>query len=251
MATARRKWTHQGLQVLLVVLVLATAWLLRQTQGAAIYELYALLTRPFQGDSSSRSEHKLVNAKVQELQERLLEVEKQNQQLKALLGYFEAQKQPLITAPIIGRSSDDWWQQLIIGRGSSHGVQVGAAVSSVGGLVGRVTEVTPNTSRILLISNPNSRVGVTVSRSRSMGIIQGEGSQLAVMKFFEKVPDVRTGDVVTTSSVSRLFPPGLPIGRVQSVMLEQGPAPEAKVILSAAIDNLEWVLVHPLWHPQQ
>jgi rod shape-determining protein MreC len=249
MATARRKWTHQGLQVLLVVLVLGVGWLLRQTQGAAIYELYALLSRPFQPDISSADEQTIVNAKIQELQERLVELDQQNRQLKTLLGYVEAQKQPLVTAPVIGRSSDDWWQQLIIGRGSNHGIQVGAAVTGIGGLVGRVEQVSPNTSRVKLVSNASSRIGVTVSRSRSMGFIKGEGSQISVMQFFEKVPDVRPGDVITTSSVSSLFPPGLPLGRVQSIPSAQGPAPEAKVEFSASIDNLEWVLVHPLWHP--
>jgi rod shape-determining protein MreC len=249
MATARRKWTHQGLQVLLVVLVLGVGWLLRQTQGAAIYELYALLSRPFQPDISSADEQTIVNAKIQELQERLVELDQQNRQLKTLLGYVEAQKQPLVTAPVIGRSSDDWWQQLIIGRGSNHGIQVGAAVTGIGGLVGRVEQVSPNTSRVKLVSNASSRIGVTVSRSRSMGFIKGEGSQISVMQFFEKVPDVRPGDVITTSSVSSLFPPGLPLGRVQSIASAQGPAPEAKIEFSASIDNLEWVLVHPLWHP--
>ena len=178
-----------------------------------------------------------------------MELDQQNRQLKTLLGYVEAQKQPLVTAPVIGRSSDDWWQQLIIGRGSNHGIQVGAAVTGIGGLVGRVEQVSPNTSRVKLVSNASSRIGVTVSRSRSMGFIKGEGSQISVMQFFEKVPDVRPGDVITTSSVSSLFPPGLPLGRVQSIASAQGPAPEAKIEFSASIDNLEWVLVHPLWHP--
>jgi rod shape-determining protein MreC len=78
-----------------------------------------------------------------------------------------------------------------------------------------------------------------------MGLVKGKGSQIAVMEFFEKVPDIKPGDIVTSSPVSQLFPAGLPIGRVQSVNLEKGPAPEAKIILTAPIDNLEWVIVHP------
>ena len=248
MATVRRKWTSQGIQVCLVILAIASAWFVRHTQGAALYELYALLTRPWQGDTSTLAQQALVNTQIQELQERILELEQQNQQLQTLLGYFAAEKKPAVTAPVIGRSSDDWWQQVIIGRGSKHGIEVGATATSIGGLVGRVIEVTPHTSRILLVSNPNSSIGATVSRSRSMGLIQGEGSSIAKMQFFEKVPDVRPGDVITTSSVSRLFPPGLPIGRVQAIFLERGPAPEAKIEFSASVDKLEWVIVHPLWH---
>jgi rod shape-determining protein MreC len=78
-----------------------------------------------------------------------------------------------------------------------------------------------------------------------MGLIKGRGSQIAVMEFFEKVPDIRPGDTVSTSAVSQLFPAGLPIGRVQSVNLQKGPAPEATIIITAPIDSLEWALVHP------
>ena len=77
-----------------------------------------------------------------------------------------------------------------------------------------------------------------------MGYIKGQGSQIATMQFFEKVPDVRPGDTVATSAVSRLFPSGLPIGRVKSVNLESGPAPQATIELTAPIDHLEWVAVH-------
>jgi rod shape-determining protein MreC len=229
----------------LTLSVVGTAWLLRQTQGAAIQELYSWLVRPFQSELASVKEKKLTNARILELEQRLVELEKQNQQLQKLLGYFEKDKQSAIAAPIIGRSADDWWQQVIIGRGSQDGIEKGFAVTGVGGLVGRVIEVTPHTSRVLLISDPTSRVGAAVSRSRSMGLIKGQGSQIAVMEFFEKVPDIRLGDIVTTSAVSRLFPAGLPIGRVQSVNLEKGPAPEAKIILTAPIDDLEWAIVHP------
>ncbi|ACK71785.1 rod shape-determining protein MreC [Gloeothece citriformis PCC 7424] len=247
MFIVRRRWTRRGLRMVLAGLALGTGWFLYQTRSAAIIEFYALITRPFQSDSALVQQQQLTNARVQELQERVKELEQQNQQLKSLLGYFEDQPQPAITAPVIGRSSDDWWQQVILGRGSRDGVEKGAAVTGIGGLVGRISEVTPHTSRVLLISNPTSRVGATITRSRSMGLIQGQGSKIAVMQFFEKVPDVRPGDTVTTSSVSRLFPSGLPIGRVKSVNLEaRGPAPEAQIELIAPINNLEWVIIHPL-----
>jgi rod shape-determining protein MreC len=65
------------------------------------------------------------------------------------------------------------------------------------------------------------------------------------MRFFEKVPNVSPGDTITTSPVSRLFPDGLPIGRIQSVDLEKGPAPEANILLTAPINDLEWAVIHP------
>ena len=211
--------------------------------------MYGLLTRPFQGEETNLQEQLLADQRVRELQNRLSEVEYQNQQLKKQLGYYQTQKKPLISAPIIGRSADDWWQQVIIGRGSADGVPVGASVTGIGGLVGRITEVTPHTSKVLLVSNSQSRIGATVNRSRAMGLIQGQDSQVATLRFFEKAPDVKPGDVVTTSAFSSLFSPGLPIGRIISLNLQENPAPTAKIEFTATVDNLEWVFVHP--QPQQ
>jgi rod shape-determining protein MreC len=77
-----------------------------------------------------------------------------------------------------------------------------------------------------------------------MGFLRGSDSH-AVMQFFDKVPDVRRGDVVATSPYSQMFPSGLPVGRVESVNLSKSPAPEAVISLSAPIPYLEWVVVYP------
>ena len=238
-------WTRRGFQIALLGIVLATAGFLRQTQGAFISEIYYWLARPFQGEENLQIQGQLTNARIQELEQRLAELEYQNQQLEKLLGYFESQKQPVIAAPIVGRSADYWWQQVTLGRGSQDGIKENFIVTGIGGLVGRVVSVTPHTSRVLLVSDSTSRVGASISRSRDLGLIKGQGSQTAVMEFFEKVPDVRPGDVVTTSAVSRLFPSGLPIGKVKEIKLKSGPAPEATIELSAPLDYLEWVIVHP------
>jgi rod shape-determining protein MreC len=78
-----------------------------------------------------------------------------------------------------------------------------------------------------------------------MGFLRGQGSNRAVLQFFDKVPDVRRGDVVSTSPVSKLFPSGLPLGRVESVNLDKSPAPEAVIELTAPVSYLEWVVVYP------
>lgn len=241
----RVKWTQYGRQIILLGFVLALAWLVRQTQGAAILEVYYWLSRPFQAESPAAVENRLRNARIVELEQQVAELQQQNQQLKQLLKYSETQKQLVITAPIIGRSASEWWKQVTLGRGSQDDIEAGFVVLGVGGLVGRIIAITPHTSRVLLVSDPTSQVGANISRSRSMGVVKGKGSQLAAMQFFEKVPDVRPGDVVVTSSVSRLYPGGLPIGRIKSVNLESGTAPEAVVELTAPIDDLEWTIVRP------
>jgi rod shape-determining protein MreC len=243
MYTLRRWWDRHGLRVGLISLAIGTAWLVKQTQGAAVFEIYQVLTHPFQ--SGQTQAEQLENAQVQELRQRLVDLESQNQRLQQLLGYISSRPKEGVVSPVIGRSADHWWQQIVLGRGSRDGIAPGSIVSGTGGLVGRVAQVTPNTSRVLLITDPSSQVGVTVSRSRSMGYLRGQTENRAVMEFFDKVPDVRAGDVISTSSFSRLFPSGLPVGQVESVDFNKSPAPQAVVELSAPISSLEWVMVSP------
>ncbi|PSB15993.1 rod shape-determining protein MreC [Phormidesmis priestleyi ULC007] len=243
MYALQRWWERYGIQSVLVGVALGTALFVRQTQGGVLLETYQLLTRPFHGKPTQQD--RLINAQTQELQQRLIELESRNQRLEELLGFVSAKKVKGVTAPVIGRSADHWWQQVILGRGSQDGIRVGSIVLSPGGLVGRVSSVTSDASQVLLLSDPSSRVGVTISRSRYMGFMRGKSANRAVMEFFEKVPDVRRGDVVSTSPFSQLFPAGIPIGRIESVDLNKSPAPEAIIELSAPINYLEWATVYP------
>lgn len=243
MFTLRRWWDRHRLPTVVVGLAIGTAFFLRQTEGAVLYEAYQLFTRPFQPNLERKTV--LENARIEELQQRLTELESQNQQLRTLLGYINENQKQGITAPVVGRSADHWWQHTLLGRGSRDGIRKGYVVMAPGGVVGRVINTTPHTSRVLLLSDPSSRVGVTVSRSRFMGYMRGQSSNRAVMEFFDKVPDVRQGDVITTSSLSQLFPAGLPVGRVESINMNKSPAPEAVIELTAPISFLEWAIVHP------
>lgn len=240
----RQWWDRRVLPILLVGLAIGTAWVLRQTQAAVIFNTYQVITRPFH--TAPTQAERLSDAQFQELQARLVELTSQNQKLKELLDYQPPKGTPQgIVAPVVGRSADHWWQQVTLGRGSQAGIQVDFIVTAPGGLVGRIISVTPNTSRVLLISDPTSSLGATISRSRYMGFLRGHSSSQAVMQFFDKVPDVRRGDVISTSPYSQIFPVGIPVGKVESINMNKSPAPEAIISLSAPMPYLEWVVVYP------
>ncbi len=239
----RRWWDRFGIPFTLATLGLGTALLIRQSQAGFVMETYQWLTRPFQ--SKPVGPDQLANAQSNELQQRLIELESKNQKLEELLGLARSKQVKGVPAAVIGRSADHWWQQVTLGRGTNDGVKEGSVVLSPGGLVGRVTQTTGTSSRVLLLSDPSSRVGVVISRSRFMGYLRGKTGNQAVMEFFEKVPDVRKDDVVTTSSFSQLFPAGIPVGRVESVDLTKSPAPEATIKLTAPINYLEWAIIYP------
>lgn len=243
MYALRRWWDRYGLRLGLTALAVAVAWAIRQTSGAPVLEIYQFLASPFDGVPDQ--EQILNEARNEAIQQRIIELESQNEMLKELLGYSSGLSTEGIMAPVIGRSADQWWQQILIRRGSNHGIQIDDIVASTGGLVGRVSQVTPNTSRVLLISDPASQIGAMISRSRAMGYLRGRSESRAVLVFFDKFPDVRPGDVVSTSPLSQILPSGFPIGRIESIDNSVTPAPEAIVELSAPVSSLEWVAVYP------
>ncbi len=227
----------------MVSLAISSAWLLRHNDGVLIYEAYHWVTRPLQPGLSR--EQQFENSYILELQQRIVELENQNRSLQELASYENSQSESVITAAIIGRGADHWWQHVVLNRGSRDGVVEGYTVTGPGGVIGRVVAVSPSTSRVLMISDPTSRVGGKVSRSRSMGVIRGQSTNRGVMEFFDKFPDVKAGDVVVTSSYSRLFPKDIPVGRVEAIDLTKTPAPEAIIQFSAPLPVLEWVVIHP------
>ena len=244
MFALRRWWDKNALKAGLVVLAIGTAWGIRETNGAFINEISHFLAKPFQ--LNVIPENPPENPYILDLQQKVVELENQNQKLRELIDYEESSKLATTTrAAVTGRSADHWWQQLSLNKGRTDNVKVGDVVSGPGGLVGRITSVTDHSSRVLLISDPSSQIGAKISRSRSTGFIRGAAGTQATMQFFEKIPDVKAGDVIVTSSFSRLFPQDIPIGRITSVDLGMSPAPEAVVQLSVPISNLEWVIIHP------
>lgn len=242
----RRWWQRHGLSLVLVGVGLSAALFLRQTQGVVIQEFFALLVN-MGGTIEEPVEPEILlqNSKLWELQNRVQELDQQNKQLKELLGYMETQNVEAIAAPVIGRSADSWWQQITIGQGSNAGIEEGYIVTGIGGLVGRVTQVTPHSSRVALLSDVTQQIGVMVSRSRYQGVLKGDTAdpQFAQVSFYEKVPDVEKGDMITTSNLSVLYPQGLPVGKVLKVDYNAGPAPVAMIELSAPLVALEWVKV--------
>ena len=233
-----RWWDRYGFRTVLIVVSLIAALWIEQTQATFLSEAYYFIVSPFQSQKQLTIEERLINARILELEQRATELEQQNLQLKQLLNYTETQTVKTSAAPVIGRNRDRWWDSITLGKGSENGVLPGYTVMGIGGLVGRVTHVTPHTSKVLLISDNTSRVGAVLTRNRQLGYLEGQGSSTAQMNFFNSVSDIKLGDEISTSNLSKLYPAGLPLGRVKSI---EGEA--IKVELAAPIDVLEWVAV--------
>ena len=225
----------QALPWLAVLLVLG---LVRLSKGAAFADFYALISRPF-WPGSAQSEW-LRSSQRLGADLRLTQLSEDNARLRALLALDQG-RGASITASVIAREPNGWWQQLLLNKGSLAGVQLGDAVQAPGGLVGLVDQLSVSTATVTLLTDPSSRIGVWVVRTRQHGLLHGVGTSRPVLRFVDKDPLVRPGDVVLTSPASTLVPPNLPVGVVQSVDQRANPTPEAVVQLSAQADAIDWV----------
>ncbi|NQV11363.1 MAG: rod shape-determining protein MreC [Cyanobacteria bacterium] len=227
-----RSWPW-GLLVLALVAV-------RLSKGAVLSDAYALLSRPFWPGSAQREW--LQSATGLEQLTRQAHLEQDNRRLRRLLDLQRANPDKL-TAAVISREPEGWWQQLVLGSGQAQGIGPGDAVVGPGGLIGRVASVTPTTARVTLLTDRTSRVGVWVGRTQRHGLLTGLGTSRPQLVFLEKDPQVRPGDLVVTSPASTLVPPGLSVGVLQSVDDKAVPAPTAVVQLSAPVGAIDWVQV--------
>ena len=227
-----------------------TQWLLlisgmivvRLSKGAGFTDAYALLSRPFWPGPAQREW--IVAATDLEQASRLKLLERDNQRLRGLLALQQDVSQAgLVSAAVIARRPRGWWQQLVLGKGGLHGIAVKDAVLGPGGLLGRVSSTTPSTARVKLLTAPGHEIGVWLPRSRRHGLLVGKGSSRPKLRFIDRDPDVRPGDLVSTSPASTLLPPNIPVGVVQAVDVQAAPATSAVVQLIAAPEAIDWVQV--------
>jgi rod shape-determining protein MreC len=148
---------------------------------------------------------------------RLLEAEATNQRLQQLLDFRSHLPSVTVTATIIANSASNWFQSCLIDKGSAHGVRAGMSVVTPLGVIGRVVEVTAQSAKVLLLTDPNSGIDVIVQRTRARGIVSGSLENSTILKYVKRSEDVQIGDRLITSGLDGIFPKGLMVGTVTKV----------------------------------
>ncbi|HCX14055.1 MAG TPA: rod shape-determining protein MreC [Rhodospirillaceae bacterium] len=164
------------------------------------------------------------NAELREANERLLQwqsvaqkLESENKSLRSLLALVPDSAESFVTGRVVADTGGAFALSIIVLAGHTDGVQKGQTVVSGNGLVGRVMLAGKNSSRILLISDINSRIPVYVGNSEQRAILAGDNSGRPRLIFLSNTTGVVPGDKVVTSGAAKAFPPGLPIGQVVKV----------------------------------
>jgi rod shape-determining protein MreC len=164
--------------------------------------------------------------------------------LERLLELREKVAYRSVAARVVSRDPGHWFATLVVDRGRREGVDRNSPVVTPDGVVGRVIEVTPTASRVLLIADSRSALGVLVQDSRAAGVVEGWGTGTLRLKYLSRAAALKQGDRVVTSGLGGVFPRGLVVGRIRSVTREEGALlQEAEVEPAAALDRLEEVLI--------
>ena len=140
-----------------------------------------------------------------------------NVRLQKLLELKESLPPPTLTAEIVGKDPSLWFRTLTINRGSSDGVQKGMPVVTVEGVVGQVLTSSPNYSKVLLATDPNSALDVITQKTRVPGIVKGLGREAFGLHYVLKSAEVEKDDYVLTSGLGGVFPKGLMVGTVSEI----------------------------------
>ena len=172
------------------------------------------------------------------------ETQRQNARLKNLLGFAQEEGALAVTSLVVAEDPSDTFQAIFVNRGSSHGVKTGLAVATPTGVVGRVIDVSPYQSKVLLITDPNFAMDARVARTRARGILEGNADGPCQFKYVMQQDDVALGDTVITSGMDGVFPPGLSVGVVSRVRKgEQGMFQGIVVTPFVDFSELEEVLI--------
>ena len=208
----------QPLRIVVATALRPVQWVAMQpinwAQGGARY---------FEALGSSQSSEELARQKLGLQSQRANQVEQlllENTRLRQLLTLRERVTTPAQAAQVLYDAADPYTRKVIIDKGMTDGIATGSPVIDESGVLGQVTRVYPSVSEITLVTNRDQAIPVQNSRTGARGIAFGDGGGYAgalELRFMAANADVQAGDILTTSGVDAVYPPGLPVAKVDRV----------------------------------
>jgi len=223
----------------------------RASVSDAVAPVLEVLSRPVSSmdravdELTALSAVRVENARLREENQRLIEwqstarkLSSENQQLKGLLNFAPGAEPGFISGRVIADSGGAFVHSVLLSAGARDSVAKGQAVITGDGLVGRVHGVGSRSSRVLLITDLNSRIPVVVEATRTRAILAGDNSDRPRLIHMAPGVMVSPGDRIVTSGHGGAFPPGIPVGVVAH-------ASEGGVMVKPYVhrDRLEFVRV--------
>jgi len=202
--------------------------LLRQTLGTALYpaqrvalwprELASAVDDYFVSQGALQKENHQLRierlARAQELQSQQ-QLLAENAQLRRLLDLRERTRNPSLVAEILYDARDPFVRKVVLDKGLKHDVRLGQPVIDTEGVVGQVIRVFPLTCEVALLTDREQTIPVQIVRNGLRAVaFGGTQAQTLELRFMAANADIQNGDVLVTSGLDGIYPPGLSVGRV-------------------------------------
>lgn len=157
------------------------------------------------------------NERLKQWREAAMQLGRENERLRQILKVPKREVPPAATARVIGVGGGTFERSVLVSAGSTDNVLGGYPVVDESGLLGRVIHVGRWTSRVLLITDLNSRVPIRVERTGALAIAEGQNESFLRLRFLPRGATVQVGDRILTSGHGGVFPPDLPVARVSEI----------------------------------
>jgi len=206
---------------------------IRIAVASVLYPMQWMLVRPvlwvqnaarhFETLTSAQNEAEVALQKLRLQSYRATQVEQlslENVRLRSLLELRERISTPARAAQVLYDAADPYTRKVIIDKGLLHGIVAGSPVLDESGVLGQVTRVYPSVSEVTLVIDADQAIPVLNTRTGVRAVAFGDpGIQAGALelRFMATNADVQPGDLLTTSGVDGVYPPGLPVARVDKV----------------------------------
>lgn len=157
------------------------------------------------------------NIRLKNLDDDVRVLRAENRYLRKVLNVVPEPLIRKVTARVIGDASGVYNHSLLINAGSDDGIEIGMVALSDKGVVGRIVSVEENSSRVLLLTDINSRLPVISEFSRERAMAQGSNGELLVLNYLPEDTHIKVGEQIITSGDGTYFPIGMGIGLVESM----------------------------------
>ncbi len=144
----------------------------------------------------------------------------ENERLRKLLALRERTSTPAQAAEVIYDAADPFTRRVMVDKGSVQGIKPGSPVMDDAGVLGQVTRVYPLSSEVTLLIDRDHTIPVLNTRTGARSVVYGDPSVhggTLELRFMAGNADVQQGDILSTSGVDGVYPPGIPVARVDKV----------------------------------
>ncbi|OGB12785.1 MAG: rod shape-determining protein MreC [Burkholderiales bacterium RIFCSPLOWO2_12_67_14] len=238
----------------------------RAAMATALYPVQWLVLQPVQAVGTAggylTSLHRAQQNESEALQRlaaqagnalQLEQLQLENQRLRELLAMRERLSAQATGAQVLYDAADPYSRKVVIDRGQTHGIEAGSPVIDESGVLGQVTRVYPLLSEVTLLTDRDQAIPVLNTRTSVRDVAFGQPSSDGdglELRYTLASADIEAGDLLTTSGVDGVYPPGLPVARVARVE-KRAESSFARVVctpLARTQGTLHVLVLSPLAH---